>query len=733
MILLFILLFLNYDLLLCQHFYTEMVRPLEKKHMKINLLLEDSQLLDDRTKPKQIERRGQMGLAPAISSVRDQLLDMYRSYIGKLNINKKKKDKKAIDGDNEPKILKKGNAKKPDDNTSTSQESSKETDSELDKNEKNIRKLKKNMHLRDLRITILPNKPVTPDKDDSTTEERENGEERDVKEDSSTDEKEEENVTAEKFVKTTTVDDKTIESKDESDKTLIIDGIDDAKLGKFGDILNMERERERERTKKQRFTKAEDEIEEHLTSTKRRRKKTTKTLTKAIFNFDFLKPTTEHVKKIKKPKHETLSTHKKLKLKMTMEADPVTDVYKTKHKRLQVNNLIKELANIPEEPSTHKDKESDDAEDTSSVTTPAQVNIKRTHQTTTTMLPYFQMIEDLKEGYMVVFLMELMRIMASKDKDDLFEVLVHTEQIALQLRETGKIIWLGQPLLHVTMKLAKFMTEAETGVIQKYASKLKRKISRRHQELSSEVNTIIDYADMLYDDEEGTQLFTALKDFDDYPNTTQPSDAVCLALMESFLKPYRRLSNTELRQQLVDSINMELRAKMPEGERLQDISLGFLGINEAIEQRPPLESESDSIPLSRKSQKQMRQKLQKTRTKHSTMKQELTTFQPGYSDDIYRRRLSYTSDNRYQYPMLRNMKPITSIQRRFKIVTPHRHMLRLRSTRSYIVNLISRPTKEVTTKLIKAKKTNQVTTRFPLFHEAIRFRSHLNQKQGHRI
>uniref|UniRef100_A0A2H1VBX2 SFRICE_016618 n=1 Tax=Spodoptera frugiperda TaxID=7108 RepID=A0A2H1VBX2_SPOFR len=126
----------------------------------------------------------------------------------------------------------------------------------------------------------------------------------------------------------------------------------------------------------------------------------------------------------------------------------------------------------------------------------------------------------------------------------------------------------------------------------------------------------------------------------------------------------------------------------------------------------------------------MRQKLQKTRTKHSTIKQELTTFQPGYSGDIYRRRLSYTSDNRYQYPMLRNMKPITSIQRRFKIVTPHRHMLRLRSTRSYIVNLISRPTKEVTTKLRKAKKTNQVTTRFPLFHEAIRFRSHLNQNQA---
>ncbi|KAH9639459.1 hypothetical protein HF086_002148 [Spodoptera exigua] len=66
------------------------------------------------------------------------------------------------------------------------------------------------------------------------------------------------------------------------------------------------------------------------------------------------------------------------------------------------------------------------------VTTTVEVNMKRMSQSTTTMLPYFQMIDDLNEGYMVVFLMELMRIMAFKDKDDLFDVLVHTEQIVLQ-------------------------------------------------------------------------------------------------------------------------------------------------------------------------------------------------------------------------------------------------------------------------------------------------------------
>ncbi|KAF9408900.1 hypothetical protein HW555_011563 [Spodoptera exigua] len=257
-------------------------------------------------------------------------------------------------------------------------------------------------------------------------------------------------------------------------------------------------------------------------------------------------------------------------------------------------------------------------------------------QSTTTMLPYFQMIDDLNEGYMVVFLIELMRIMAYKDKDDLFEVLVHTEQIVLQLYQAGKLIWLDQPLLDITKKLAKFVTEAETKVIQ----------------------------------------------------TTHRGYTVCLALIENFIKPYRRLSNTELRQQLLDSINMELRARIPVADREGNV-LKFLGISEEMQQRPSVESDSGTVSFSRKIQNKLRQKLQKLKSKpkHTSNKRKKTITQPDYSiENIFRRRFSN--------------EPIANIQRRFKIVTrtlPHRS-----TASSYTVNLISRPTKEFTTKLNKA-------------------------------
>ncbi|KAF9405544.1 hypothetical protein HW555_013766, partial [Spodoptera exigua] len=321
----------------------------------------------------------------------------------------------------------------------------------------------------------------------------------------------------------------------------------------------------------------------------------------------------------------------------------------------QLDKLVEiisiERKNTKKEQSTERKKYRDDTTSRNliqldgpnirNVTTVMEVNIKPMPQSTTTMLPYFQMIDDLNEGYMVVFLIELMRIMAYKDKDDLFEVLVHTEQIVLQFYQAGKLIWLGQPLLDITKQLAKFVAEAETKVLQ----------------------------------------------------TTQRGYTVCLALIENFLKPYRRLRNTELSQQLLDSINLELRARIPEADRQGNV-LKFLSIGEEMQQRPPVESDSGTVSFSRKIQNKLRQKLQKLKSKpknttnksRNIIKKKYNT-QPDYSNkNIFRRRFSN--------------EPIANIQRRFKIVTrtlPHRS-----TTSSYTVNLISRPTKEFTTKLNKA-------------------------------
>lgn len=41
----------------------------------------------------------------------------------------------------------------------------------------------------------------------------------------------------------------------------------------------------------------------------------------------------------------------------------------------------------------------------------------------------------------------------------------------------------------------------------------------RRQVLSPEVNSILDDADLIYNDAEGGQLFAALEEFDNYPNS----------------------------------------------------------------------------------------------------------------------------------------------------------------------------------------------------------------------
>ncbi|CAH1642651.1 unnamed protein product [Spodoptera littoralis] len=208
-----------------------------------------------------------------------------------------------------------------------------------------------------------------------------------------------------------------------------MDDIDDVHKDKLDEILRMVTQN----------TQMERTTEVSRVPMKSTEVDATKSMLYKIFNY-YLKETRAHRKVTKFTKStfrkDEISTHKIKKMhlrKIIKKPIIVREVYTTKHKRLHANKLLKESTIVREvETTSHKEDENDEEEETSSLTTPVQVNIKRMPQTTTTMLPYFQMIDDLDEGYMVVFLIELMRIMASKDKDDLFEVLVHTEQIVLQ-------------------------------------------------------------------------------------------------------------------------------------------------------------------------------------------------------------------------------------------------------------------------------------------------------------
>ncbi|KAH9639446.1 hypothetical protein HF086_002135, partial [Spodoptera exigua] len=96
-----------------------------------------------------------------------------------------------------------------------------------------------------------------------------------------------------------------------------------------------------------------------------------------------------------------------------------------------------------------------------------------------------------------------------------------------------------------------------------YSGILYNMLRSRNTSLDSDVNFIIDYADMLYEDAEGKLLFEALQDFEAYPNGTRTSTQVCQCLVDSFFAPYRHLLRSGKRHILLDAINYMLKIRFP--------------------------------------------------------------------------------------------------------------------------------------------------------------------------
>ncbi|PZC73046.1 hypothetical protein B5X24_HaOG210154 [Helicoverpa armigera] len=179
------------------------------------------------------------------------------------------------------------------------------------------------------------------------------------------------------------------------------------------------------------------------------------------------------------------------------------------------------------------------------------------------ILAYHKLMQSLSEGYMVVFLLELCRLITVKANYHVQSVIMNTATIVNELRETRRLAWFGQPLLDVTMKLSIFMTEAEIDVKKSYAAMLHHMLLRRRRELSAEVNSIIEYAGMMYRYEEGNHLFNVLKEFEEYPNVTLRPYFLCDSLIEAFLRPFRRMRYSPQRRVLLDSINKALKNRFP--------------------------------------------------------------------------------------------------------------------------------------------------------------------------
>ncbi|KAJ8706755.1 hypothetical protein PYW07_012833 [Mythimna separata] len=178
---------------------------------------------------------------------------------------------------------------------------------------------------------------------------------------------------------------------------------------------------------------------------------------------------------------------------------------------------------------------------------------------------YLELVERLDEGYMLVFLLELCRLVAVKQQRAVRQALYHTESAYNHWWNNGRLFWIEEPLQTVIWKLVVLLSDGDIEVIQTYASMMFHTLLRRRETLSPEVNSILDRADVYYSDEEGQELFKALMEFENYPNITKSSYSLCDRLIASVLNPFRRRRpHLKLRRKkLMDSINAALNNRFP--------------------------------------------------------------------------------------------------------------------------------------------------------------------------
>ncbi|KAF9405542.1 hypothetical protein HW555_013764 [Spodoptera exigua] len=124
---------------------------------------------------------------------------------------------------------------------------------------------------------------------------------------------------------------------------------------------------------------------------------------------------------------------------------------------------------------------------------------------------YYRQLEDYNEGYLVVLMMELARLVAVKDLADVRSILRHTDSILFETLKSGKLGRLGYPVTHVLLKFGVFVSDEPIAVVRR----------------------------------------------------TRTSTQVCQSLVDSFFAPYRRLLRSGKRHILLDAINYMLKIRFP--------------------------------------------------------------------------------------------------------------------------------------------------------------------------
>ncbi|KAJ8706749.1 hypothetical protein PYW07_012827 [Mythimna separata] len=290
--------------------------------------------------------------------------------------------------------------------------------------------------------------------------------------------------------------------------------------------------------------------------------------------------------------------------------------------------------------SDRTDKESKRAETNAPTTEELLRHILVSAPTTTSVLTTSSTTEALftterevrQETYVIVFVTELARLVAIKEGTAVRDVLKHADLI-----------------LHDAA-----LQESEIDVIQKQAADLCRALRRRRETLSAELNALLEHAAQLYDDDEGQQLLTVLKDFAAFPNITLNGYWLCNSLINSFLRPYRRLTDAAQRRRLTDAATLALHTSFSPHGTDDPGALRIGGVRQAGVH--PEETQTQKEPFSRTTRTPRERKRKRRHRSHKKKRgrkrYRIHRIKPG-TERVYNQDLMTPSISaKLEWPML---------------------------------------------------------------------------------
>ncbi|XP_062527007.1 fibronectin-binding protein A-like [Bombyx mori] len=130
---------------------------------------------------------------------------------------------------------------------------------------------------------------------------------------------------------------------------------------------------------------------------------------------------------------------------------------------------------------------------------------------TTTQNPFIsELYGEMKtkhNGYLTTFLLKFFEIVASRRREDALPLVLAFAAAIDGLYETRQLLGFGEPLHSKLLKNVHMMVGSPIDVVQSYAALTYNYLVNRGVTATDEVNAIIDYADSLYEENDGKQLF----------------------------------------------------------------------------------------------------------------------------------------------------------------------------------------------------------------------------------